>query len=106
MKLEKRYIYFIFSIIISLLFFLITEPKEKGKPLFFFNLLLYKSDNICYHIHHWMYMIVVIFLIYVCVTISNGTFNKIILVIIGFFIGGILGDLKYRDFYVILQKCN
>lgn len=105
MKLKNFHI-FIVTIIASVVFFLITEPPEKGKPLIGFNILLYKSNDMCYHIHHWMYMIILVLLISIIVIVSNGVFNKKILMIIGFLIGGILGDLKYKDFEVVLQKCE
>jgi hypothetical protein len=108
-SLKKNYhdiLFFILSITLTLVTFLLLQPKQGQKPKFGFNLQIYKEKDECLHIHHWMYMISILFIIVMSVVLSDGEFNIFILIPLGILIGGSLSDLRYTDFLEIYKKCH
>lgn len=103
---RKTTIIFLFSILISLLLVLLLGPKQDESPDIGFNLKIYYKNNTCFHIHHWMYMLLLIFIIVSSVLISKGSFNNSIFAILGILIGASLGNLKYSDWYQIKKPCK
>lgn len=71
-----------------------------------FSLVLYRGNNACLHIHHWMYMAAFAALMTVIILISKGTFNPAIMGIYGALLGASLTDLRYSDFLKVIVACS
>jgi len=99
---------FILSFIITLILFIVIQPKQGHNPRIGFNLVLNYRSNYCFHIHHWVYMILLAIITIVSIFLLNikGKHNTVILVWLGFLLGGSASDLVYTDVLEFLVKCN
>jgi|SaaInlStandDraft_6_1057023.scaffolds.fasta_scaffold48176_2 hypothetical protein len=97
---------FVFTLLLTLIMFLILQPKQNENPIIGFNLNLYINNNTCFHIHHWVYMLLLTLIIVTTVIFRNGHFTIPILIIMGFLIGGSLSDLAYSDFLHFTNTCH
>lgn len=110
MNLIYEYLYnnkslsFISSYLVALGTFIFLQPKENNTPNTGFNLIAYSKHN-CYHIHHWVYMLILALAIIFFIYQSNGQFNNLNLIIIAFLLGGASSDLVYKDLFVFRKDC-
>ena len=105
-SLNRKIVIFLFTLLITLFIFLKLQPKQNEKPIIGFNLNLYVKNNLCYHIHHWVYMLFIVFIIISSVILSDGQFTEYILFFLGLLIGGSLSDLAYNDFLKFKNQCH
>lgn len=94
------------SIFVGLATFLMLQPKQGKNPHVGFNLKIYDTNNQCYHIHHWMYMGLLIALVMATIVISGGQFNLPITVFVGFLTGASISDYVYCDSCKIKGTCS
>ena len=87
---------FILSFIITLILFIVIQPKQGHNPRIGFNLVLNYRSNYCFHIHHWVYMMSSSLLIVSVVIISDGNFVPPLVMTLGFLTGGSFSDLYYK----------
>ena len=104
-KYKTKILSFLVLFIITFVFFVIVQPKQGHSPKIGFTFKVYDKDTYCYHIHHWVYMLTLSLFTIIIVLLSQGTFNEIIMAILGFLIGGSMSDLVYKDFYKFIVKC-
>ncbi len=100
---------FILSFIITLILFILFQPKQGQSPSIGFNLVMKYKNNYCVHIHHWVYMMLLAIITIVSIlvlNIKNKCHNNMIMVWLGFLLGGSASDLVYNDFCVFLVKCS
>ena len=83
-----------------------SAPKEGENPKVGFNFVFYDKNNECIHIHHWVIMIILISVTISLVCISKGWFNIPILFLLGFFLGALLEDFRYKDAFEFRKKCK
>lgn len=105
-KINKKIFIFLFTLLTTLTIFLKLQPKQNEKPIIGFNFNLYIKENLCYHIHHWIYMLFIVFIIISTVILSDGEFTEYILFFLGILIGGSLSDLAYTDFLEFKNQCH
>ena len=105
-KINKKIFIFLFTLLTTLTIFLKLQPKQNEKPIIGFNFNLYIKENLCYHIHHWVYMLFIVFIIISTVILSDGEFTEYILFFLGILIGGSLSDLAYTDFLEFKNQCH
>lgn len=105
-EINKKIFIFLFTLLITLTIFLKLQPKQNEKPIIGFNFNLYIKENLCYHIHHWVYMLFIVFIIISTVILSDGEFTEYILFFLGILIGGSLSDLAYTDFLQFKNQCH
>lgn len=94
------------AIIAFTLSWVLGAKHTGGKPKIGFSLVLYRGNNACLHIHHWMYMAAFAALMTVIILISKGTFNPAIMGIYGALLGASLTDLRYGDFLKVNVACS
>lgn len=96
---------FIISFIVTLILFILFQPKQGHNPSIGFNLILNYKNNYCVHIHHWVYMMVLA-IITILLLNKKIEHNNMIQVWLGFLLGGSASDLVYTDFGVFLVNCS
>ena len=99
----SRLLIYLISTIITLIIYLIAEPKQGTNNGV--NLLFYGGNSYCYHIHHWIWSTFLIIIVVLSILLSKGVFTPYIIVILGILSGIILSSLKYSDSFSIKQKC-
>ena len=103
----KNLIVFPVAVVISFLLFLLLGAKRTGeKPIVGFSIILYEGNNVCLHIHHWMYMFVIALLVAIVIFLSNGQVTAPILALYGFLLGGSLASLRYKDSLHVRVPCS
>ena len=102
----KKLSSFIVGIIIGfLLFYIFGAKKEGAKPKFGLNMILYRGDGNCVHIHHWVLAGIIALIITATVLSTCENFNPTIIFVYGFLLGASFEDLLYKDFMKFKQKC-
>lgn len=80
--------------------------SDGGEPKVGFNLLLFRTEGNCDHIHHWMVFAALSVAVAAAVRASGGSFQyPAIVAYFGFALGASLEDLTYGDWYRIEQPC-
>lgn len=59
-------------------------------------------DNTCYHIHHWLSLAVVLFIIYF---INRNDNIKVFNIIFGLILGALLEDFLFKDDFKFKNNC-
>lgn len=95
---------FFSSYFTTLVTFIFVQPKQDQNPYTGFNLIAYNKSH-CYHIHHWVYMIILATTTIFFIFQSNGKFNSLNLFFIAFLLGGASSDLAYNDLFVFHKDC-
>ena len=102
----KKLSSFIVGIIIGFVLFYIFGAKKEGeKPKFGLNMILYRGNGNCVHIHHWVFAAIIALIITATVLSTCKTFNPTIIFVFGFLLGSSFEDLLYKDFSKFNQKC-
>jgi hypothetical protein len=100
----SRHLVFSGSYISTFLLFFITRMKNRELP-YGFHVLAYQTDDICYHIHHWIYSGAFSSLILIVIWLSEGIFNYSVLLYLGFLLGLTSSDIIFTDFNKIRENC-
>lgn len=74
-------------------------PHTRKGPLQ--ELILIANDN-CYHIHHFMWMTILV----ICILIGKYINELMLMVIIGLWLGASLENFLFKDWYIIKNNCH
>jgi hypothetical protein len=105
--MDKRIISFLLSTVASLVLFLLLGAKHTGgRPTIGFELILYRKGNVCWHIHHWIYMSIFAVLMTIVILLAKGKFTPAVMAVYGVLLGASLSDLKYSDMFKVQVACD
>ena len=100
--IKKHKYKFIIALLIGFIFAYFFNYKTNRSGFKLQELVLLAKGS-CYHIHHWMFLLLFIGAILAGKFMHN---DAIIAVVLGLFIGLSLEDLLFKDWYKIKNNCH